>query len=266
MDIETDGLEAGTGGEAIVPVVDAVDAANSEATAEQQKPHADEEGSADDAGDKPKRKPWFQERIDDVTRQKYEAQREADYWRGMAEGRAQSQQPPVEHRQDGPPREEDFGGDYDAFQSALIDYRVDQRLNQERALAQRNSVVQTYQQRVQEARSRMADYDQVVGDPSLPITDLMAEVIRESELGPEVAYHLGTNRSEAQRIAGLPPHRQAAELGKLEARLSAPPAPPPAPRNPPPPPPKTVSGLASGLNEKNPEEMSIAEYRKWRGL
>jgi hypothetical protein len=48
------------------------------------------------------------------------------------------------------------------------------------------------------------DYDVVVRDPSLPITPLMADVIRESEKGPEIAYYLATNRSELAQIASRP--------------------------------------------------------------
>jgi hypothetical protein len=260
MDIETDGQTAGTEAPALAEASQVE--TNSEATAEQNAGTETPESPDAGAEQEPKRVPWFQKRIDEVTRQKYDAQREADYWRGLAEGRSQAQQPAIAQQQDGPPREDQFE-DYDAYQAALIDYRVEQRIARERENAQREAVVQTYQGRVNAAREKFADYDAVVCDPSLPISPLMAEVIKESELGPEVAYHLGTNRSEAQRIAALPPHRQAAELGKLEAKLTAAPAPQSAPRTPPPPPPKTVSGLSAGLT-KDPSEMSMAEYVAWR--
>jgi hypothetical protein len=53
----------------------------------------------------------------------------------------------------------------------------------------------------------------------------MADVIRASEIGPELAYHLGTNPSEASRIAKMSPYLQAKEIGRLEGKLlSEPPA------------------------------------------
>jgi hypothetical protein len=65
---------------------------NSEATTEQPTGTETPE-AADDAGEATeepvKKVPWFQKRIDEVTAQKYEAQRQADYWRGIG-GRPRS--------------------------------------------------------------------------------------------------------------------------------------------------------------------------------
>jgi len=229
----------------------------SEDTAEQET-GTDEPGQADDAGEETatKRVPWFQKRIDEVTAKKYEAEREAAYWRGIAEGRTPQQ--PVAQAQEGPPREDQFES-YEDYEQARIDYAVEQRLRQAEALKAQQAVLQTYEERAARLKESKPDYDSVVGNPALRITPIMADVIRESDAGPEVAYHLGTNPQEAARIAALSPHRQAVELGKLEARLSAPAQPAKANRTPPPPPPQTVAGLSNGLN-KAPEDMSMAEY------
>lgn len=232
---------------------------NSEATTEQDT-GTEETGQADDAGEAteepPKRVPWFQKRIDEVTRAKYDAQREADYWRGLAEGRNPTPQQP--QKQDGPPQLEQFET-YEDYEEARIAHVVEQRLAQARQQEQRNTVLRSYEERAAAVRASKPDYDNVVGDPTLPITPVMAEVIRESDLGPEVAYHLGTNRQEAERIASLPPHRQAAELGRIEAVLTTK-APAPASSKPiPPAPVQTVGGLSAGLS-KPAEEMSMAEY------
>jgi len=48
-----------------------------------------------------------------------------------------------------------------------------------------------------------------------PITNVMAESIQNSEIGPDVAYYLGTNIKEAERIARLSPILQAKEIGKM---------------------------------------------------
>jgi len=229
----------------------------SEDTAEQQT-GADEPGQADETGDTPKRKPWWEKRFDELTAKRYDAEREAAYWRGIAEGRTPNQQA-TETRQDGPPREDQFDS-YDEYEQARIDYAVEQRLRQAEAAKAQQAVLQTYEERVARLREAKPDYDSVVNNPTLRITPIMADVIRESDAGPEVAYHLGTNPQEAARIAALPPHRQAAELGKLEIRLSSTAQPQAKPnRNPPPPPPQTVAGLSNGLN-KAPEDMSMAEY------
>jgi hypothetical protein len=251
MSEETDGTIAGA--EAETSQVENT----SEATTEQPT-GAEDAGQADDAGEATeeahqKRVPWFQKRIDEVTRQKYDAQREADYWRGLAEGRVQPQQ---QTAQQVPDRWEDPEG-YDRY---LIQQAVDLAKQQTTAELRQQQQARTYEEREASIRQSKPDYDSVVRDPTLPITPLMAEVIRETERGPEIAYYLGTNREEAQRIAGLPPHLQAASLGRIEASFVAPPR--AQPRNVPPPPPQTVAGISAGIG-KSPDDMSMAEYVAW---
>jgi hypothetical protein len=48
----------------------------------------------------------------------------------------------------------------------------------------------------------------------------MAEAIQSSEAGPDLAYWLGSNPKEAERIANLSPLMQAKEIGRIEAKLS----------------------------------------------
>jgi hypothetical protein len=49
----------------------------------------------------------------------------------------------------------------------------------------------------------------------------MAETIQSSDIGPELAYYLGTNPKDAERISRMSPLSQAKEIGKIEAKLAA---------------------------------------------
>jgi hypothetical protein len=73
----------------------------------------------------------------------------------------------------------------------------------------------------EKVRDKYDDYDQVARNPNVPITEVMAEAIYESDVGPEVAYYLGSNVKEAARISRLSPFMQAKEIGKIEARLAS---------------------------------------------
>ena len=66
---------------------------------------------------------------------------------------------------------------------------------------------------------KYADFEQVVYNPKLPITNVMAETIQASDVGPDLAYYLGSNPQEAARISRLSPFLQAKEIGKIEAKL-----------------------------------------------
>lgn len=263
MDIETDGTIAGTGAEANAetPAVET----SSEATPEQQEADAANPAPADDAGDEaqPKRVPWFQKRIDEVTRQKYEAAREAAYWKGIAEGSRQPQ--PTQAEASGPPTLEEYNWDEAAYQRANADYYTKQaekaaervieaRTQQERQQAQQETAVS----RLQQGAAKHADFQEVVSD--IPTTEAVVDLLTSNENADEILYELGRNPEAMAHFNRLSPYGQAVELGKIAARLEAPKQ--ATPRNIPPPPPQTVHGLSAGLS-KQPEDMSMAEYVNW---
>ncbi len=102
----------------------------------------------------------------------------------------------------------------------------EQRQREERAREHQRSLAAEHQKREEVARDKYDDFDDVVYDADLPISQHMALAIQLSEVGPELAYHLGKNPKEAARIAQLHPLAQARELGKLEAKVAS--AEPPA--------------------------------------
>lgn len=214
----------------------------SEATTEQPVSEADNTETADDTGDRPKKKHWAHERIDELTRQRREAERQAEFWKARA---SQTVDPNSLDYEEG------------------IAERTIQRTRQEQAETATATATmlatEAFSYREAEAREKFTDYDTVTRNPNVAITQDMASLIRDSEFGPDIAYHLGKNPAEAARIASLPTIRQAAELGKLEVALSAP---KPA-RKVPAAPVQPVSGIAAG-GAKDPASMSMSEYAAWR--
>ena len=125
-------------------------------------------------------------------------------------------------------------------------------------------ITEAYHDREETAREKYDDFDQVAYNPKLPITDAMAETIRESDVGPEIIYHLGSNPAEAKRIAQLSPLSQAKEIGKLEDKLAS--NPPAKKVSSAPAPIKPVSGRASSAptydttDPRSIESMSTSEW------
>lgn len=120
--------------------------------------------------------------------------------------------------------------------------------------------VETWGRRQELGRKKYTDFDDVVGSEEVKITRHMAEAIMESDLGHEVAYFLGKNHEEAERIADLSPVRQQVEIGKLEAKLSETPK-PKASQTPAPITPVKGGGVSdSGLSD----DLSTAEWIKRR--
>ena len=109
----------------------------------------------------------------------------------------------------------------EAYAEALAEKRAMELISQRENAKRQSEVAEAYADKEDEIKSKYDDFEQVAYNPNLRITDVMAETIRASDLGPELAYHLGSNPKEADRISRLPPYVQAKEIGKIEAKLSA---------------------------------------------
>lgn len=117
-----------------------------------------------------------------------------------------------------PPAPDDFEN-AQVYAEALAEQKARELLAQREAAAQQAAILDSYKDREEEARDRYEDFEQVAYNPNLPVTDVMAQAIQASDIGPEVIYWLGSNPKEAGRISRLSPVLQAKEIGKIEAKL-----------------------------------------------
>jgi len=112
----------------------------------------------------------------------------------------------------------------EAYAQALALQKAEELIAKREAAKQQSQVLESYHDLEEEARTKYDDFEQVAYNPKLPVTNVMAEAIQSSEIGPELAYYLGSNPKEADRISRMTPLGQAKEIGKIEAKLvSAPP-------------------------------------------
>jgi hypothetical protein len=122
--------------------------------------------------------------------------------------------------QQAPVTPEQFASNED-YVEALAEQRAEQKLAERDQRRQQAEILETYHDKEEEVRAKYDDFEQVAYNPNLPITTVMAQSIQASDNGPEVAYHLGANPREAERISRLSPIMQAKEIGKIEAQLAA---------------------------------------------
>ena len=140
-----------------------------------------------------------------------------------------------------------------------INIRVQKGVEAELARREQRTVAEKFEDRVDEFIDEHPDYDEkVTNNTSLPISREMADVIKFSDVGPQLAYHLADNPKEAERISKLSPLLQAKELGRLEVSITATPevkqSNAPAPITP-------IKPKSGG--DQDPAKMSPAEYRKY---
>jgi hypothetical protein len=109
----------------------------------------------------------------------------------------------------------------DAYAEVLALRKAEEIINQREQNKRQSEILEKYYDKEEEAIEKYADFKQVVYNDDLPITDDMAVTIRSSDIGPDIAYYLGSNPKEAARISRLTPLMQAKELGKIEATLSS---------------------------------------------
>ena len=109
----------------------------------------------------------------------------------------------------------------EAYAEALAYQKAEELIAKREAAKQQSAVLESYQEREEAARDKYDDFEQVAYNPKLTITNVMAETIQSSDIGPELAYYLGSNPKDAERIARMTPLSQAKEIGKIEAKLAA---------------------------------------------
>ncbi len=177
-----------------------------------------------------------------------------------------------------PPKIEDFE-DHDEYVAALAAHKSAELMDNrrvaelEREAEERKQTQQALHQRqiaeaqanwdaqVEDAQERYADFDSVITAPDVPITQDMADLLKLSDVGADMAYHLGTNKQQAAALAQMPPAELTGAMRMLEQFVSTQ-APKPRTQTQAPEPVNPVKGSASAM--KAVEDMSLAEYRAAR--
>lgn len=234
--------------------------ATESATEEQQEPQ----------DDKPKPKGGFEKRIDRLTKHNSQLEQEKEYWRQEA---LRTKSPATETKTaptaEGKPSENDFST-HAEFLEALTDWKVDQRFKTteaskvaEQVQTQAQKAQQDFKGRQEAFRAATPDFDEVLADADIQVSNSVISEIVESESGPQLQYYLAKNPDEAARLSKLAPLALAREVGKIESRFTTSQQKTAVKTSSAPPPP-TPTGKSSATSTKDPGEMTPAEYRKWR--
>jgi hypothetical protein len=205
---------------ATVPVPEALNNPAAPPAAAVEPPKEEPPGTQDAAPEKPDdpKKVSARERINQLTAQRREAERRAE----AAIAEAQRLRAQLTAKSETDPN--DYAAqEEDRLRRVVKSERFEEtvseaRLAQNQAAESRRAV---FDAKLDAARDRITDLDQAIGDFfKLPLSDVAADLITESDKSAEIAYFLAKNPGDAERIAALPPHRQGAEIARIEARVS----------------------------------------------
>lgn len=173
-----------------------------------------------------------------------------------------------------PPKEDDFD-DHDQYLLAVGAYqaRVALQESNENEITEQASEADKRLERIEkereiesaqvwedqrtEAKTRYTDFDEVVS--KIPVSQATADLIIMSDIGADVAYHLGSNPELAIAFARMNPLEMAREFGRIESQIQ-------------PLKPRTQSNAPEPINTVRPKagattdpaKMTVDEYRKWR--
>lgn len=252
------------------------------------------DAEAEEAPKPEPKKSGIDKRIGELTKARYEAERRVT----AAEAKAQAYEellkqfpnlaqpvkaPDVAAPVDDPePTEENFRGSYEELEEAKLSWRV--RRETEKAVAKLEADREAKAQQLTEKEQRQAraaedekratefleraekdrpGFIQSVAHMHelMDAAPAVARAIVMMPEGPDVLLYLSRKSDEAERIAALPPMRQAVEIGVLSERVRVARA---AKKNTNADPPINPLGGSSAPVQKDPEKMSMAEYKAWR--
>jgi hypothetical protein len=208
----------------------------------------------------PPKKKTAQERIDELTRKRREAERDAEYWKNKALQKEESK--PAEPPSPIPKRPTlDQFETTEQYEDALFEWRDKKREIEQQAEKQKveqEAAFRTFQERAQKLREENEDFDEVIERPVF--SPAMRDALLLAENGPALAYHLGNNPAEAKRIQGLPVVQQLLELGRLETKMILAKQTKKTTAAPEPIRPTSMSGT---VKEKSTDEMTTEEWMAW---
>lgn len=99
-------------------------------------------------------------------------------------------------------------------------YERDQQEANRKIEEERQKVIKTWSEKLEKAKPNLPDFDDILASTQVQVTDEVRDAIIESDVGPEILYHLASlDGEEADRFQALPTAKALREIGKLEARF-----------------------------------------------
>lgn len=194
------------------------------------KVEAESEPEAEDEAqvtDKPKQNPKLEKRFSELTKRAKQA--EAD--KANLEARLQeleSRQTPAPQQVD-PVIEKPQASQFnDAFEyaEALAEWSAEKALEQRdiqeqqrKVDEQRNEVIKSWSAKLESAKADLPDFDEMVASSNVQVRDEVRDAILESDVGPQILYHLASDDDYANKLAAMPTNKALKELGKLEVQF-----------------------------------------------
>ena len=215
---------------------------------------------------------WFQKKIDKMTWAIRERDRRLEALeQRYNEALNKQTQDTIQEVQIEKPHIDDFET-IEEYNEALLDYKI----NQNNAAQERKRIAELekselhkknidFEQKrssvMQKGIEKYDNFYNIIGEmPASVMNETVAQALVETPNAEDVAYFLGTNLNEAQKISEMSPVQVAIKLGEISAKIKNKPT---INKSSSAEPIKPVTG-AKVVTEKDPSEMTDKEYTAWR--
>jgi len=236
------GIETKEAPAAVDPVVDPVVADKADETAkdpaEVKEPEVEEvktseeieaeAGAQAELTKEEKRKKENQERWQRLANERREAQDHARTLEAEVKALKEKLEPPKSNTKPDPAQFTDMT----EYSTALEDWTREQtrqqieQENRTRTETERAAkVASDWASRITKTKESVADFDDVVSQSTAIVSDQIRDAIIESDLGPQILYHLAKNPDEADKMRDMTVMGALRYLGRIEAQLEKKPDP-----------------------------------------
>lgn len=228
--------------------------------------------------------PKIERRFSEITKQREAAKQEAERERQarvelenrLKEMEAKLNPAPQEPAQADPkPKPEQFSDMFE-YAEALAEWTADKRFKEEKAKEaaqkveqERAKSMEVWANRVNDFRAKTPDFDDLVGSADVVVSNEVRDAIFESEVGPQILYHLAENLDIAKKLQGMTPLGALRMIGKLEAKFEDAPTSTPketvAKTSKAPPPISPIKAAANGpVTELDDNRQFHGSYQAWK--
>lgn len=136
-----------------------------------------------------------------------------------------------------PPKSEEIGPeplptqftDVNEYAKAIKDWTAEntrkedaQKANAARVAKEREEIGKAWTERQSAAKKEIPDYEAVIAESSVKVSDQVRDAILESDAGPQILYHLAKNADVAEKLGQMTVGRALKEIGRLEVSLGKP--------------------------------------------
>ena len=173
-----------------------------------------------------KQNPKLEKRFSELTKQRKEAEARAEEAeRRLKALESQGQPAQAQSQGDVKPKPDDYK---DAFEyaEALSEWSAEQALlkreqevKQREVEAKRETVIKTWQQKLEATIAELPDYQEMVASSTVSVNDTVRDAILESEVGPRILYELASDDEMAEKLSTMTTASALKLIGKLEAKF-----------------------------------------------